>query len=193
MRGFLCAALGAAALVSAPGAHAAIVPADDPFAGTAVLDEAELGDLRGGFELPNGQQINFGVVVSTYAGGALALQTELIVDATGASVQQTIGALGRSLDALTPAERQALGLDGVDGHGVVIADASGVTALVQNIANGGLQSIILNSASGRDLSQQVDVTITLPGFEAMQRLIGDELVGLHLHDDIARVLTGLGG
>src|SRR5262249_34609153 len=111
----------------------------------------------------------------------------------GALVEQRIGDLGQSLASLTDQERHDLGLDGVGQSGVVINDASGVTALVQNITNSGLTSVIYNTASRPDLRQQIDVTITLPNFDAMQKAVNDDLIGLHLHDDIGAALAAAGG
>ena len=95
---------------------------------------------------------------------------------------------------MTPEQLDALGLDGLNGlGGVVIDDEAGVTALVHNITDGSLQNIIVNNATGRDLSQQVDVTLTLPGFELIQNELATEIFGMRLNDDLSPFLTSPGG
>jgi hypothetical protein len=183
--------LAGASLVAlcAPGVAAAATPGADPWAGVEIIEETEMADLRGGFKLPSGPEVNFGAVVSTYSGGMLAMQTELTVTDVGAIVEQSMGELGRALSSLTDEEAEQLGVAGLGENGVVIADEQGVTALVQNFAEGGLQNIIFNTASGRDLRQHIDVTIELPDYAAFERAMSNELVGLRLSNDLGDALV----
>ncbi|HRP12603.1 MAG TPA: hypothetical protein PLK37_16380, partial [Terricaulis sp.] len=144
----------------------------------------------GGLAVAPGLEVNFGAVITTYVNGAPALATTLTWSDNSQLVEQTIGALGQSLDALSPEQRAQLGLSGLgDAGGVVIADADGVTALVHNVTDGALQNIIVNTATGRSLSQEVDVTLTLPGFEAVQGALLLERIGIRLDEDM-RVSIG---
>jgi hypothetical protein len=164
----------------------------DELDGVEVIDNATLGDLRGGFAV-GGVDIGFGAVITTYANGELALVTQLTWTDAGAVVQETLGNLGQTIDSLTPEQRAQLGIGDVTG-GVVIADGSGVTALVHNVTEGALQNVILNTASGRDISQHVDVTLTLPGFEDVQKQLGTELFGMRINEDFAHMAaTAPGG
>lgn len=178
-------------VVAASWALCAPAHADDAWAGLDVIDDAALDDLRGGFTV-GGVEIGFGATVTTYSGGAMALTTQLTWTDTGLVVAEAVGNLGQTLASLTPEQRSAMGLDGIAGDGVVIADDAGVTALVHNVTESALQNIILNTASGRDLSQNVDVTITLPGFESVQAGLRDELLGIRIADDLSSVLIGAG-
>jgi len=166
--------------------------ADDTWgAGVEVMADDEMGALRGGLAITPGLEVNFGAVITTYVNGAPALTTNLTWTDTGQLVSQTIGAIGQSLDQLTPALRAELGIDGLAGaNGVVISDADGVTALVHNVTEGALQNIILNTAAGRDLRQDVDVTLTLPGFEAVQASMLLERIGIRLDEDMRGVAFG---
>ncbi|HWA00769.1 MAG TPA: hypothetical protein VG841_10705 [Caulobacterales bacterium] len=155
--------------------------------GVEVIEDASLADLRGGFAV-NGVEIGFGATISTYADGVLALTTQLTWSDNGAVIEQTLGSLGQAVDALTPEQRSAMGLDGVTG-GVVIADDTGVTTLIHNVTNGALQNIILNTASGRRLTQDIDVTLTLPGFESVQKDMGFEIFGMRLNDDLTHMMA----
>lgn len=174
--GFVAAA---ALLVFAPAAYAE----DQTWAdGVEVMDEAALDAHRGGFEI-NGLQINFGAVITTYVNGIPALTTNLTWTDVGTFIEETVGDIGEQVENLTAEQREAMGLPAT-ATGIVIDDASGVTALVHNITEGSLQNIIINNASGRDLSQDIDVTLELPGFEAMQNSLLIEHLGMQLHDEM---------
>jgi hypothetical protein len=156
--------------------------------GVEVMLDDEMDDLRGGFEI-NGMQIGFGAVVTSYMNGAPVLTTQLTWTDAGAIVEQTMANVGQRLEDMTPEARAALGVDGLDqASGIVITDEAGVTALVHNITDGALQNIIINSATGRDLAQDIDVTLTLPGFAAIQDSLVLERFGIHLTDDMMGVV-----
>jgi hypothetical protein len=158
-----------------------------------VMADSEMEDLRGGFEV-GGIEIGFGAVVTTILNGQPVLTTQLTITDAGRIVDQTMANVGQSLSDLTPGQRDALGLGGLDdASGIVIEDESGVTALVHNITEGALQNIIVNTATGRDISQDIDVTLTLPNFEFIQGEISLELFGMRLLDDMSGVAFGRGG
>lgn len=177
------------ALAFALAAFAAPAYADEGWgADIEVMADDDMGDLRGGLGVAPGIEVNFGAVITTYVNGSPALTTNLTWTDTGQMVSETIGAIGQSLNELTPEQRAALSIDGLgDANGVVINDADGVTALVHNITDGALQNIIVNTAAGRDLRQDVDVTLTLPGFEAVQASILLERIGIRLDEDMRGV------
>jgi len=159
--------------------------------GIEVMAAEDLGALRGGLAITPNLQINFGAVITTYVNGTPALSTNLTWTDAGQIVEQTIGNLGERIDALTPTQREELGIGGMENAGgVVIADAEGVTALVHNITEGALQNIILNTATGRDLRQEVDVTVELPGFSAVQDSLMLERIGIRIDEDLRSVQFG---
>ncbi len=159
--------------------------------GVEVMDDSQMADLRGGIRLPGGVDVNFGAVITTYSNGIPALQTLLTWTDTGAFVTQTLGSLGQSLDSLTPAQRSAMGLDSLAGlNGVVIADSNGVTALAHNVSDGALQNIIINNASGRDLSQTMAVTLQIPDFQSTQNALDLQRFGMRIDADMRAQLTG---
>jgi hypothetical protein len=162
----------------------------DPWADLDVMDAAELSSNRGGIAIAPGIEVGFGAVVTTMVNGMPALQTQLTWTNTGAIVSQTITSAGQELSTLTPAQRDALGLGGLDSAGgMIINDANGVTALVHNVTEGSLQNIILNNAGGRDITQHIDVTLELPGFEAMQGLLSLERFGMRIDSDMNLAFT----
>jgi hypothetical protein len=182
------------ALFSAAALVALSAPAraeEDPWAGIEVMEDDELAELRGGIRVAEGLDIGFGAVITSYANGVPVLQTQLNWTDAGAIVEHTYGSLGRRIDELPAEARAVLGIEGMDNAGgVVIADADGVTALMHNITDGALQNIIVNNASGRALSQNIDVTLTLPNFEAMQDMFSLQRLGLRLDADMAAAAAG---
>ena len=158
-----------------------------------VMADDELGGLRGGFEV-GGININFGATVTTILNGIPVLTTNITVTDAGRVVDQTIANVGTTLDELTDEGRTALGLDGLgeDAAGIIIEDESGVTALVHNVTEGALQNIIVNSATGRDITQDIDITLDLPGFEFIQGELTVEHFGFRLQDDMMGVAFGRG-
>lgn len=156
--------------------------------GVEVMAEDELEAHRGGFEIA-GLDINFGAVVTTFSNGVPVLTTTLTWTDAGAIIDQTVGNIGQSIDQLTGDQLTALGLEDLDGlGGVVIEDEDGVTALVHNITEGALQNIIINSATGRDLRQEIDVTLEIPGFDLMQDSLRTELFGFQITDDLRGIM-----
>lgn len=152
-----------------------------------VMDDTEMEDLRGGFSV-GGIEFGFGAVVTSTLNGVPVLTTQLTMTDTGAIVRQTLNAVGENLAALAPEELQALGLeDAENAAGVVIASESGITAFVHNVANGTLQNILVNTATGQDISQNIDVTLTLPGFEYIQSRLMLEHFGMRISEDLQNV------
>lgn len=159
---------------------------DDPWAGVEIIAEDEMDDLRGGFEIPGtGITLNLGAVVTTVLNGQPVLTTNITWTDAGTIVEQTMANVGQSLADLTPEEREELGVaDLAEAGGLVINDEAGVTALVHNVTEGALQNIIINSATGRNIEQDIDVTLELPGFEMIQNSLVLESFGIHLSDDM---------
>ena len=182
-----------AAFAAPAYANDASAYADDWGDDIEVMADDELGGLRGGFEV-GGININFGATVTTILNGIPVLTTNITVTDGGRIVDQTIANVGTTLDDLSDEGRTALGLDGLgeDAAGVIIEDESGITALVHNVTEGALQNIIVNTATGRDISQDIDITLDLPGFEFIQGQLSVEHFGFRLQDDMMGVAFGRG-
>jgi hypothetical protein len=175
-------------------ALAAPASADDSWGeGVEVMDVEELDAHRGGFEI-GGVTFNFGATITTLVNGVPALTTTLTWTDVGTFVEETISDLGENISTLTEEQRAELGIDGLENAaGVIITDEAGVTALVHNVTEGSLQNIIINNATGRDLTQEIDVTVTLPGFELIQNALQVEVFGMHVSGDLSPFLTDPGG
>lgn len=163
---------------------------------TATISDAELGDLRGGFLMAGGVTFDFGAVVRTYVNGQLALESRLTWTETGPATAQSLGNIPGAVDlgaALDQALAAGLDINALQGgQGILLSDASGATALVQNIQSG-VQNLIINNADGRDLRQEVEVTLTLPNLETMQREYSLDRLGSAISQDInASLLSSMG-
>jgi hypothetical protein len=155
-----------------------------------VMDDAEMEDLRGGFNV-GGIEIGFGAVVTSTLNGVPVMTTQLTVTDAGSIVEQTMNA-GQTLGSLTTEQLAALGLAAFAGmEGVIIDGEGGITAFVHNITNGTLQNILVNTASGQDIEQDVDITLTLPGFDAIQGEFAMERFGMQISDDLQSIAIGL--
>ena len=156
--------------------------------GVEVMSDAELADHRGGFEVA-GINVNFAATITTFVDGIPALTTTLTWTDAGAIIEDTMGSLPQTATALTPDQLGALGLDPTgQAVGVVIDDETGVTEIVHNVSDGTLQNIIINTASGLDISQSIDVSLELPGFELVQADLIVERFGIRLADDLQGVV-----
>lgn len=81
------------ALATGPLLISAGMPADaDPLFASPPLSDEELGEARGGFDLPNGVKVDFGVLMRTSVNGAAILETTLQVigDTVKKSVQAAV-------------------------------------------------------------------------------------------------------
>lgn len=182
MRRALLSFCAAAALIGTSAAPAAA----DAWGDIEVMDDAEMADMRGGLAIAPGLDVQFGAVITTYAGNQQVLETALTWTDAGAVVEHTYGQIGVPIDSLPADSRALLGIEGMAGAGgVVILDSDGVTAMMHNVTSGVLQNIILNNANGRDLRQDIDITLALPNFEAIQNLNALRHLGLSLDADMA--------
>ena len=176
----------ALAALSAPAHASADAWGDD----IEVMDDAELGELRGGFNV-GGIEIGFGAVVTSTLNGAPVITTNLTVTDAGAIVDQTLSTVGQNLSSLTPEQLEAHGLSALEGmNGVVVESEDGITAFVHNVTDGTLQNILVNTATGQDIDQNIDVTLTLPGFEYIQEQLTLERFGMQISDDLQSIAFG---
>lgn len=157
--------VGVAALVMAQSAVAQSLPVDAPLR----LTDEELGDMRGGYLTAGGVVFDFGAIVRTYVGGALALETRLTWTPGGPLVEQTSGGLPGWTSLPAGGVVGGLDLTGLPAGsaGQVLSDANGTTALIHNV-QGQLLNMVINAADHRDIHQDMQVMLTLPEFESMQ-------------------------
>lgn len=129
------------------------------------MSPAELAEARGGVQLPNGLELGFGAVMSTYLDGELALQTRLTWTPEGPQTSLDAG-------AYTPDLAQAAAAAGIsispDQHGLLAPGAGGATVILHDLAEGRLGNVALNTANGRALRQETEITLSVPQLDAYQ-------------------------
>lgn len=180
MRKLLLTALaGAACLASAPPSAAG--PLGQPIA------EDELGEMRGGFITAGGIEIGLGAVVRTLVDGQLALESTISWTDAGPVVTRALAGDTTAADAADlheAAVNDGLDLQAIAGEKDVFLVGGGGTALVHHIDSRSLLNLVLNVESNLDIRQETELTLTLPGFEAMQQDIIGNLTGLQVGRDM---------
>ena len=179
----LRAALLAGACLCAPIANARA----DAFDDVDVASDAELADARGGYLTADGITFDLGAIISTYQDGQLALQTQLTWTPTGAVATHVVGAQYASAADAALAAAAALA-----GGGFAVSDATGATRIVQGGGVNNLRNLTVTSASNLNLSQDIQVTVTLPGFEAMQNGFALDQLGIRIGGEIGDLLAAAG-
>lgn len=161
----------------------------DAFQTLAVIDNDELDELRGGFEIA-GLQMDIGAIVHTYIDGVKVLESMITLTGSGAStvlagghvsgdpaqaslpglqiVDTGAGGLAALGDQI-PAQVDLGALNGASG--VILNDSKGFTAALHLIDRSQILSALVNTASGRVLHQQVDVTIDIANFRQFQSMV----------------------
>lgn len=186
IRAFGLSVCFAALLLAQPAlAQAAPEPSTPVSSAWVPMTDAELADMRGGYLTAGGVVFDFGAIVRTYVDGALALETRLTWTPTGPITEQVTGDLP-GWTTLIPGQFGGLDLTGLPAgaNGLVLTDENGSTALVHNVLNGQLQNMVLNAANGRDIRQDMQVMLTLPNFEAMQRDYSLDRLGTQIGQDL---------
>lgn len=171
LRALLAAACAALAMLAAP----AFAQEGD----LTPLADAELGDLRGGILFAGGIAFDFGAVVRTTIDGQPALETRLTWTPDGMLIED--------LSAL-----QGMALPGLNGFGLDLSDASGTTLVGHRLLDGELQGFIINSGDNRNIRQDLEISLTLPGFDQVQRNMLDARLGMHIGLDMADGLMRAG-
>ena len=178
------AALLLAALGAASSAHA------EPFGSATVIDDAALAEQRGGFTWA-GMHISLGADLRTYINGELALHSTVSWTPAGSSRTEAV------FGALTPAAADQL-VAGILTSGNItmnVGDAQvylaneGQTALIHR-TDGGIQNILVNTASNVDIRQQVDATLGLSGYEGFAQMNLATRLGSSLGDAVGQAAIG---
>ena len=126
-------------------------------------DESVLADQRGGFLVADGIAFNFAAKMQTFIDGQLALETTMTWTPEGKQVEQTaygdlvLTQVSNIQSMLSESNRSMLS----SGAGLYVG-GDGQTVLMQQAVNGGLQNILLNTANGQSIRQDLALNITLP-------------------------------
>lgn len=148
------------------------------------LDESLLAEQRGGFTM-NGMTVSLGAEFRTFLEGELVLRTTVSWRPEGMTREEWASA------AISQATAEQL-RDGVlSGNGITmrVGDQSVYlanddrTALVHR-SDGGLQNMVINTASNTNIRQEADITLDVAGYSAFGTSIGDAMRLAGMNDAI---------
>jgi hypothetical protein len=166
-------ASGVAAIACPATAYAQdmTMPLQDDDAGLEAVSDDELAEQRGGFTV-SGVEVRLGAEMRTYMNGELVLQTVVNWDQTAATTTQIVsGALSQSsMDALRAGYASGGAVQVKLGSTPVYMANGGQTAIIQR-TDGGIQNVILNTASNVNLMQQTNATLDFAGYGAFKNNI----------------------
>jgi hypothetical protein len=169
----LCARLGyaigcavAVATASAPASALSAKP-EAYFGDVTPLSNAELRELRGGIMI-GGVDFDFGATVRVFVDGPLVAESTLTLNSDG-SISRNLTIHDPTLvsEFTDPSQLAGSGIDitGPDGSvGVVIDGDNGVSLALNNISAGDVFGLLANNAIGRDITQTIDVNLTINNF-----------------------------
>jgi len=148
------------------------------------LDESLLAEQRGGFTM-NGMTVSLGAEFRTFLEGELVLRTTVSWRPEGMTREEWSSA------AISQATAEQL-RDGVlSGNGITmrVGDQNVYlanddrTALVHR-TDGGLQNMVINTASNTNIRQEADITLDVAGYSAFGTAIGDAMRLAGMNDAI---------
>jgi hypothetical protein len=150
-------------------------------------DETTLADQRGGFLVADGIAFDFAAKMQTFIDGQLALETTMTWTPAGKQVEQTaygdlvLTQMSNIQSMLSESNRSLLS----SGAGLYVG-GDGQTVLMQQAVNGGLQNVLLNTADGQTIHQDLALNITLPDAANFAATMGQGQLVAALNRDITQ-------
>ena len=166
------APLPQASLPQASLPHASLPQASERIvlAEATPLTSSEMQDMRGGFIDPSGLIYNFAVDVQTALNGVAVFTRSLTISPSGSGGQFQAAAHASLLPKNFPSNFNVTMID--NGKGVTVTDTSGNSSTVLNqSASGAPTSVIMNTSSNTNLSQSVNVTLTLKNVSSVMNFV----------------------
>lgn len=148
------------------------------------MSDADLDDQRGGMSTPSGVQFYFGAVVNTYIDGQLALQTQLTWTDQGV-VQTTQGNLAS--DLVSQAAAGGIHLS-PNAAGAYVPGINGGTVVLNSIDPGQIANAVLNTADNRTITQNTNITLTIPNLAQYQADTQAVQTAMKIQDAINRAV-----
>lgn len=157
------------------------------------LPDAELADLRGGWVTAGGLSFDFGLVMRTFVEDRLALETRLTWTPQGPVTERWADADGAmdltgALDELAAEGLDLSSLAGVEG--LVLDGDGGRTVVLHAIGEGAIQNLVLNTASNRDIRQDLQINLAVEDLPGLQREVSFQRLGGEIGREIG-ALTAL--
>jgi tetrahydromethanopterin S-methyltransferase subunit F len=174
----------AMAMSPASGSDAAM------FASAAAVGDDELSEQRGGFVV-DGLDIKLGAQIQTLIDGQLSLTTTINWTGDSATTTQTVSGLTPATAAQLQAGVLNTGKITMNvGNASVFLGNSGQTAILQGI-DGGIQSILVNTANNTNIQTQVNATLDLSGYQAFQNNLQSGTMANSLGQAIGAATAGV--
>lgn len=136
--------------------------------GAVPLTDAQLAELRGGFALPGGGDLNLGVVTSTYVDGALVVRSTYTVTGDTPAVQ--VSARGADAQAQDLAISDGQTVATADGQVTLVRTADGTQVRfsgdqlnVTALSGRNIGSIVQNSGNDRTIGVVTNIDLGLTG------------------------------
>ena len=156
-----------------PLAGNSLVQPEADYVGVAEATPLSLGEMenmRGGFADPSGLVYRFAVNVQTLLNGIEVFTHSLVVAPSVSTGQLQATATTNFSPSNTPS---GLNINMIgNGIGVVVTDSSGRSTTAMNqTANGAPASIIMNTGNDRNITQSVNVNLTLQNMTSIMNFI----------------------
>lgn len=154
------------------------------------LDESLLAEERGGFTM-NGMTIALGAEFRTFLNGELVLRTTVSWRPEGVTREEWASAAISqvAVDQLRDGILSGNGITMRVGDQSVYLANGGQTALVHR-TDGGLQNVLLNTASNTDIRQEADIALDIAGYAAFGAAVTDAMRMSGLNDAIRQSAIG---
>lgn len=154
------------------------------------LDESLLAEERGGFTM-NGMTIALGAEFRTFLNGELVLRTTVSWRPEGVTREEWASAAISqvAVDQLRDGILSGNGITMRVGNQSVYLANGGQTALVHR-TDGGLQNVLLNTASNTDIRQEADIALDIAGYAAFGAAVTDAIRMSGLNDAIRQSAIG---
>jgi hypothetical protein len=169
------------ALAITAGILAFVAPAAAaPPVGTP-LSDTQLAEQRGGLQTPFGFDVGFGASVRTYVDGELVLETRLTWTDQGVQTERIIGAgeaVAGSPGSFTVTFPGATG---------------GATEVRQDLSANRIANVVLNTANGRTIRQDTDITLVVPQLADLQRQMAIDRTTASLQNALGTALRSRSG
>lgn len=150
----------------------------NPFGDAPLVGNAELRKIRGGVNIA-GVDFDFGAVVRVYVNGPMVAETVLSLNQDGTMSRQTtiadptIASQIGNVAQITDGNLSVALKNGATGF--LINDANGVSLAINQIDGGSTHAFLINTATGRQITQTVDAHLTINNFTQLNAAMLGEI------------------
>ncbi|MCX7587901.1 hypothetical protein [Phenylobacterium sp. 58.2.17] len=151
--------------------------------GGAPLSDEELAAERGGLRLPTGMEVGFGASVRTFVDGALVLETRLVWTDLGAVQTRAAPHPPQGQSGQVTLSEGAAQLPGV-----ALAGDGGSTVVLHELSAARISNIVVNTASNRDIRQEVQIDLAIPELTQFQQTAVQERANMRMMEAVGAAL-----